>query len=105
MSRAYQMEFRIYSTNRRELERAEEALEEIWCLDDNAWDCKEEGYTSYSGEASLCGGEDESHFFNRVVEAVREAVGRKIRIGVDATYLEALPFETYDTGPDEDSYD
>jgi len=55
-----------------------------------------------SAESSLCGGESEEQFTERLSLAVWRANGRYCRVAVDATYLDELPYETHSL--DEDDY-
>jgi hypothetical protein len=56
-----------------------------------------------SAQGSLCGGESEEEFTERLSLAVWRANGRYCCVVVDATYLESLPYETHSL--DADDYD
>lgn len=53
------------------------------------------------GRGSLCGGESEGTFAERITDAIWKAVGRFVPVDVRATYLEDLPNELYEFGKDE----
>jgi hypothetical protein len=54
-----------------------------------------------NGIGSLCGGEDEDEFSDRLAKAIWKANGRYCEVGVQALYLEELPYEHYDRGEDD----
>ena len=56
-----------------------------------------------SEEASLCGGESEEQFTERLSLAVWKANGEFCEVTINATYLENLPYEIHSL--DEDDYE
>jgi len=120
MSRAYGMSATIIFNSKSEMPtpedkaRLEDAVHDIWSQEGNMW----EGVwtddprdpdsptfptliTEYS-EGRLCGGESEEEFAAHLTQAVWTHLGRYVRVQVDMTYLEDLPFEVHTS--DEDDY-
>jgi len=107
MSRLYGMQIAIKGHNLDKADEIHEAVNCIWPGDDwhdsrrwNAEDTDPEigGYA----ENNLCGGESEEDFAIRVTEAVWKVNGGFCKVTINATYLEQLPYETYEA--DEDDY-
>jgi hypothetical protein len=55
----------------------------------------QEGTLTASAEGSLCGGESEEEFTERLSLAVWKANGEFCEVTVNATYLEDLPYEVH----------
>jgi hypothetical protein len=75
------------------------AAEQEWPFDDwwFAGDEDDGAATMHaSGQNSLCGGETEEEFTERLSFALWRANGGYCRVSVDATYLENLPYETHE---------
>jgi len=98
MSRSYGMQVEVGNPNARKLRAIREAMKKNWDFTD--FDCEKgkdrriEVIKAY-GESSLCGGESELEFADRLAEAVWKANGGYCEITINATYLEYLPFSTY----------
>jgi hypothetical protein len=69
-----------------------DAANEEWAFDD--WNKRDNTLTA-SGRESLCGGETEEQFTERLSLAIWRANGAYCSVTVDATYLESLPYETH----------
>ena len=109
MSRMYEMavEIKDYKANR--LKRIIHACREEWNFvpDDFTRERTDPMAKRYdkviaTAEGSLCGGEDEREFADRLARAVWKANGEYCHVVVRATNLENMPYETYSY--DEDDY-
>jgi hypothetical protein len=98
MSRRYSMAFSIEGHKKDNVDLIIVALERIWNIDDNPL-VDDERIVAF-GDGSLCGGEMENEFAQRVADAVWKANEGKCRVEVNATCLEDLPSETYILGDD-----
>ena len=104
MSRMYNMFVRIKGINPDKREQVEEAAEQEWhAFGDDWWFDKDTKMLTSGGDSTLCGGEEESEFTQRLAHAIWKANEGFCEIEVNATYLEDLPFETHNA--DEDDYD
>ena len=56
-----------------------------------------------SGDGQLCGGETEEEFTERLSLAIWKANGAFCEVSLEATYLDELPYESYQL--DEDAYE
>ncbi|NLX96906.1 MAG: hypothetical protein GXY83_12080 [Rhodopirellula sp.] len=56
---------------------------------------------SGEAESQLCGGETEEEFALRISKAIFQANQGPCIVRVDAIYLEELPYETYEHGPED----
>jgi hypothetical protein len=103
MSRAYNMSITIGGFHTDRGDAIVEAASQEWPFADwwGGGDLDSELHAS--AESSLCGGEGEEEFADRLARAVWEANGGFCEVTVDATYLESLPFETH--WRDEDDYE
>ena len=98
MSRSYNMFVRITNFNQDNKDQIQEAAENEWGgLGDNWYIHENEDEIQMSSESdgSLCGGEGEEEFSERIAKAIWEANGGFCKVEVSATYLEDLPCETY----------
>jgi len=97
MSRCYEMSVEISGHDPTRAEDIQAAAEKEWPFDD--WwlaDGEEPGETMHaSAQDNLCGGETEEGFTERLSVAIWRANGSYCHLTVDATYLEALPYETH----------
>jgi hypothetical protein len=105
MSRLYEMGVEISGYDPAKVPQIQAAAEQEWPID--GWHVSHgEGPNNHrmhgSAEASLCGGETEEEFAERFAVAVWRANGGYCQVVVDATYMEALPYETHVL--DEDDY-
>lgn len=93
MSQQYSMEVTItgFDTNRKEA--IKDAAGEHWNFD---WFGDHDTELSGDGESALTGGLTEAEFAAQLARAVWQANGGFCRVAVNATYLEALPFEKYE---------
>jgi len=99
MSRFYQMSVEVSGHDSAKVVQIQEAAEGEWPFDD--WFDSGENLTA-SGQANLSGGEGEEEFAERLSMAIWQANCGYCRVSVDATYLEDLPYETYEL--DESDY-
>jgi hypothetical protein len=76
----------------------EEAATKQWGFEDWSEYGKQ---LSASGDSNLCGGETEVEFAERLSLAVWKANGKFCKVEVNATYLEELPYETYELDKDD----
>lgn len=99
MSRYYGMSVTISGHKPELVAGIKAAAEEEWPFGD--WQAYDGKLTAYA-ESNLCGGETEEEFTERLSVAIWRANGAYCGVSVDATYLEALPYETHSL--DEDDY-
>jgi hypothetical protein len=92
MSRYYEMSVNINGYRAEGAEAIKKAAEAEWPFED--W-YEHDGTLTASGKASLCGGESEKEFTERLSVAIWRANGTYCEVTVDATYLESLPYETH----------
>ena len=96
MSRNYEMIIRVYNVkDEGTKEMIHDVVKEEWSIDDEYEDTD---YYVMRGVGSLCGGETEEEFANKVAMALWEKLEKYHRITVEAVYLDDLPCETYDMG-------
>ena len=97
MSRSYEMQFSIDDKGLSDAERtmAFEVIEGIWNLDSEFETYDQRVWTSY-GTSSLCGGESDLEFAERVSKLVDKEVGKPVPLKVRAVYLEELPYQDYE---------
>jgi len=69
------------------------AAEQEWPFDD--WWSSDNGDMQTSAKDSLCGGETEERFTERLSLAIWRANGRYCEVIVNATFLENLPYEIH----------
>jgi len=104
MSRFYEMSVEVSGHDRANVAEIQAAAEQEWAFDDwwFAGDDDDAATMHASGQNSLCGGETEEEFTERLSLAIWRANGGYCRVSVDATYLENLPYETHEL--DESDY-
>ena len=97
MSRFYEMSVEVSGHNPAKVAEIQAAAEQEWPFDD-WWSAEDDNAATRhaSGQSSLCGGETEEEFTERLSLAIWRANGGFCRVSVDATYLENLPYETYE---------
>ena len=96
MSQYYEMRVGITKSDPRYEGHIIQALHNEWEFEDDLEPLTygEPGFTM-SGRSSLCGGESEEEFSDRVAAAVFEANRGPCDVEVMATYLEELPCEIH----------
>ena len=100
MSRHYEMMITVNDMAPDRKDAIEEAARAEW----DFGDCYEgERSMTLSGDGRLCGGESEDEFAERITKTILRANGQFCAVEVTATYLESLPYETYQL--DKDDYD
>ena len=100
MSRYYEMMVTISDFAADKQAVVEAAANDEW----DFTDCSEgNGLIMLTGKESLCGGESEAEFAERITKAIWQANGQFCEVEVCATYLENPPYETYHL--DEDDYE
>jgi hypothetical protein len=101
MSRYYAMSVEISGHNKDKAGAINEATGQEWPFDDLT--THNDGTMSGSAEGSLCAGEGEEEFSDRLTYAIWKANGAYCKVEVVCTYLENLPCDTYEK--DEAAYD
>jgi hypothetical protein len=99
MSSFYEMSVEVSGYDPAKVAEIQAAAEQEWPFDDwwRAGDENDSAATMHaSGQNSLCGGESEEEFTERLSLAIWRANGGYCHVSVDATYLENLPFETHE---------
>lgn len=99
MSRYYGMNITIAGSKPEKIEAITQAAGDEWPFE--GWDDNGQQISAYA-EDNLYGGESEEQFTERITLAVWRANGAYCEVTVDATYLEALPYETHHL--DEEDY-
>ncbi len=99
MSRYYEMGVEITGHRPDKADAIRDAATNEWEFAD--W-YDQDGKLTASAEGSLCGGETEEEFTERLSMAIWQANGAYCEVTVNATYLESLPYETHCL--DEDDY-
>ena len=107
MSRYYEMTVRVRGVDPLRTTEVKEAAEAQWPFEEEDWmqlDLTESPPTSFTAQAegSLCAGESEKEFADRLARAVWEANEGYCEVEVIAVYLEDRPYEAYTF--DEDDY-
>jgi hypothetical protein len=100
MSRFYEMTVEISGHDPEKEAAIQAAATKEWPFDD--WICSE-GNMRASAQDSLCGGETEEEFAERLSIAIWHANGYFCEVIVNATYLENQPYEIHSL--DEDDYE
>ena len=105
MSRSYDMTVRVRGMKQDRIKDVQAAAASMWPFDE--WyplDYSDIPTNQASdGQGSLCGGETEEAFTERLAKAVWKANGDYCEVEVQALYLDELPYETYIC--DEDRYE
>ena len=99
MSSFYEMSVEVSGYDPAKVAEIQAAAEQEWPFDDwwRAGDENDSAATMHaSGLNSLCGGESEEEFTERLSLAIWRANGGYCHVSVDATYLENLPYETHE---------
>ncbi len=96
MSRFYEMSVEVSGHDPAKVPEIQAAAEKEWPFDD-WWLSGDEGEAEMraSAQNSLCGGESEEQFTERLSVAIWRANGSYCYVSVDATYLENRPYETH----------
>ena len=102
MSRNYTMGVQIEGYRHDNLDAVTKAAQEVWPFRD-WWDGNGSAHIGASADHQLAGGESEDEFTERLSLAIWKANGAYCEVTVDATYLDELPFESYQL--DEDAYE
>ena len=103
MSRSYGMNVEIKGFDLEKEREVIDAANKLWSFDDwSVYRISSSALESY-GEGSLSGGEDEHGFALRLAGAIWAANKAFCEVNVQATYLEACPYETYDL--DQEDYE
>ena len=92
MSRYYRMSVRVEEYDPERQPAIEAAIQNAWGFDEVN---EHDGILAACGDDSLSGGETEEAFTERLAKAIWKANGRFCQVQVNATYLEALPYEEY----------
>ena len=110
VSRSYEMCLKIKNYETGKAEAIQKVAEEFWPFEEegSGWEEWEsirhsaagekaiDHYLSSSAQASLCGGESEEKFADKLALAIWQANGGNwCEVEVQATYLDNLPFETH----------
>ena len=96
MSRYYRMNVEISDYNRDRLSQIEAVADDLWGFQDSWYVSPSTGHVYGDGENRLGGGESEATFARRLTYAIWEANGGFCKVTVLATYLENLPYDTYE---------
>lgn len=94
MSRAYEMSVEISGHDPERADAIRAAAAGQWGFNDADWYAVD-GMLTASAQGSLCGGESEEQFTERITTAIWQANGAYCEVTIDATYLESLPYETH----------
>ena len=102
MSRAYAMSVEITGHKIKLSDAIFDACRKEWNFDSDNGCVGPQKELALSGESSLCGGESEDEFAQRLAAAIWIANGGFCQISVRATCLEYIPSEFYE--PTRDDY-
>ena len=95
MSRFYEMSVAVSGHNPAKVAEIQSMAELEWPFGE--WWFGDGTATMHaSGQDSLCGGETEEEFTERLTLEIWRANGGYCRVSVDATYLESIPYETHE---------
>jgi len=92
MSLAYEMHVEVRGFNQERAEDIKNAANEEWPF--GGWNGSPYCLVAI-GQSQLCGGETEDEFAARLAITIWQANGGCCRVGLCATYLEELPYETH----------
>ena len=92
MSRAYDMYLQVAQIKPKRRKAIKKAAEQNWPFD---WFTDSPTLLEGMGESSLCGGEGEHEFAERLARAIWQAQGGYCEVIVTATYLENPPHEDF----------
>ena len=93
MSRFYDMTVEVSGHDSAKVSEIQAAAENEWPFDD--WWSSDNGDMQASAKDSLCGGETEEQFTERLAVAIWHANGGFCEVVVSATFLEELPYEIH----------
>jgi hypothetical protein len=93
MSRFYEMGVEISGYDAEKESQIKQAAGNQWPFED--WWSSGEGDLRASAQDSLCGGESEEQFTERLSVAIWRANGGFCEVVVNATYLDELPYEIH----------
>lgn len=93
MSRYYEMGVEITGHDPEKEDHIKKAAEQEWPFAD--WWSSDNGQLHASAQNTLCGGESEEQFTERLSVAIWRANGGFCEVVVNATFLENLPYETH----------
>ena len=93
MSRHYAMEVTVVEFAQVRKDQIKAAAQELWNFH---WFCDADTELVGDGESWLTGGESDYGFACRLAKAIWLANGGFCRVAVNATYLESLPYESYE---------
>jgi hypothetical protein len=93
MSRPYDMSVEISGYDPAKVSEIQAAATEEWPFND--WSSPDETTMYASAQSTLCGGESEEQFTERLTVAIWRANGSYCDVSVNATYLDDLPYETH----------
>lgn len=93
MSRSYEMGVTITGFNKSRLQKIKKACLAEWSFDEDEFsvDPKKVRTLTGKGIGSLCGGEDEEEFTDRLAKSVWKANGKYCGVEVQAVFLESPP--------------
>ena len=92
MSRAYEMAIEVTGIARGRKKQVKKAVRSQWNVEATGGKGRD---AFMAGEGSLCGGESETEFSERLARSVWQANGDYCEVLVRATSLEELPYETH----------
>ena len=98
MSRAYDMYLQVAQIKPKCRKAIKKAAEDNWPFD---WCIDSPTLLEGMGESSLCGGEGEQEFAQRLARAIWQAHGSYCEVIVTATYLENRPHQDYEFQEDD----
>lgn len=97
MARYYEMTLEVQGIDPTKSEKIFDAMREHWTFE--RADCWMVGFGAAklggTGRSNLCGGESEEEFAWRITRAIWIANGAYCPVEVIATYLEELPYNSY----------
>ena len=106
MNCCYDMRIEVTGFRKNRLSKIEEACVEEWQFEDDAFEVStiaRKQRLRGNGECTLCGGETEDEFTDRLAAAIWKANGKYCEVEVQALCLEEPPYEQHIR--DEDDYD
>jgi len=98
MSRCYRMEVRVWGFKLAHASEIDDAMSKEWRFEDSHYENEPGPSITLCGEDSLCGGETEEQFTDRISAVVWDANQGFCSVEVYATYLEDLPCEVHKRG-------
>ena len=101
MSRHYSMTIHVEGFDAAHIKSIQAAADEEWPGLELHHSEAEGEILFGEAENQLCGGETEVEFARRISKAIFRANHGPCTVRVDAIYLEELPYETYEYGPED----